>query len=119
MLTRYGTRKIVRASVITLVALVVIGYAIFATHDFIIGPTITVHEPRNGDTFITPDIRIKGTVQRIQDISLNGRSITIDDQGNFDEVVLLAPGYNNFLLLARDKFGRSKDYRLELVYKVN
>ncbi len=119
MLTRYGLHKILKVSVIILGILIVLGYALFATHDFILGPTISVTEPANGATFTSPSIRIKGVVLRIQDISLNGRSITIDEQGNFNEAVLLAPGYNVFTLAARDKFGRSKDVRLELVYAVN
>lgn len=119
MLTRYGTKKIVRRLIFTFIILLIAGYALFASHDFILGPSLSLSEPTNGASFTTPSIRIKGIVRRIQDISLNGRSITIDDKGNFNEPALLAPGYNVFELVARDKFGRSKDYRLELVYKVN
>lgn len=119
MLTRYGTKKIVTRFFFTCIILIVAGYALFATHDIILGPSISVSEPINGSSFTTPSIRIKGIVLRIREITLNGRPITIDDKGNFNEAVLLAPGYNLFTLTARDKFGRSKDYRLELVYKVN
>jgi hypothetical protein len=119
MLSRYGTKKILRALVFIVIIFVVLGYSLFATHDFILGPTITVTEPTNAASFSNPSIRIKGVVKRIQEITLNGRSITIDDKGNFNEAVLLAPGYNVFMLGAHDKFGRSKDYRLELIYKVN
>ena len=119
MLTRYRTQKIVRTTFLILVAFIVVSYGIFVTHDFILGPTISFMEPANGSSFDTPSIKIKGVVKRIQDVNLNGRSITIDDKGNFTETVLLAPGYNVFSFIARDKFGRSKDYRLELVYKVN
>jgi hypothetical protein len=119
MITRYSTRKIAGWAFLILAITVVVGYGIFATHDFVIGPTMTILEPVSGSTFTTPSIRIKGVVSRIQDIRLNGRSITIDDRGNFDEAILLAPGYNIFTLEARDKFGRSKDVRLELIYKVN
>jgi hypothetical protein len=119
MLTRYGTKKIVRVSIFSLAFLVVAGYAIFASHDFLIGPAITVTEPQNGATVSTPIIKILGKVERIKDISLNDRLITIDDVGNFNESVLLAPGYNIFIIKAHDKFGRSKDYRLEIIYKVN
>lgn len=119
MLSRYGTKKILRVLVYVVIILIVLGYALFATHDFIIGPTINVSEPLNGSSFLNPSIRIKGVVKRIQAITLNGRPITIDDKGNFNEAVLLAPGYDVFMLTAHDKFGRSKDYRLELIYKVN
>jgi hypothetical protein len=119
MITRYGIHKLLRIFAYTLGILIVLGYALFATHDFLLGPTIIVSEPLNGSTFHESSVEIKGQVLRIQDITLNGRSITIDDKGNFEEDVLLAPGYNIFYLSARDKFGRSKDYRLELVYEVN
>lgn len=119
MLTRYGTKKIIRVSFLTLIACVVIGYALFAMHDVILGPSLVITEPANGSDFTVPNITLKGVVYRIQDISLNGRSITIDNKGNFKEVVLLAPGYNIFTLVVRDKFGRSKDYRLEYTYAVN
>ncbi len=119
MLTRYSTKKIVRISIFFLVVATVSSYAIFASHDFIIGPTISVTEPQNGSTVSTPTVKIIGKVERIKDISLNDRLITIDDVGNFNETVLMAPGYNIFIIKVHDKFGRSKDYRLELVYKVN
>ncbi len=119
MLTRQDTKKIVKIIVFVLISLIVIGYAFFASHDFILGPIITISEPINGSTFTSPGIVIKGVVKRIQDISLNDRSLIIDHEGNFSENVLLSPGYNVFTLIALDKFGRSKEYRLELIYKVN
>jgi hypothetical protein len=119
MITRYGIHRLLKIGVYTLLALVVVGYALFTTSDLIKGPSITVSEPVNGSTFSSPNIRIKGVVKRIQEITLNGRAITIDDQGNFSEAVLLAPGYNAFLITAKDKFGRSEDVRLQLVYTVN
>lgn len=118
-MTRYGTKKIVRIIYFTVIVVIVLGYGVFASHDFILGPTITISEPANGTSFDHPDIKIKGVVRRIQDITLNSRSITIDEKGNFSETVLLAPGYNIFELRARDRFGRTTDDRLELVYKVN
>ncbi len=119
MLTRQSTQKIVRGSIFGIIFLIVIGYAGFAFHDFIIGPTLIITEPANGSVFSLPTIPVKGVVKRIQDISLNGRSLTIDDKGNFNELVLLSPGYNVLTLIAKDKFGRSKETRLQIIYKVN
>lgn len=119
MLTRYSTKKILRSTIFTLVAFIVIGYTLFATHDVILGPSLTITEPTNGSSFTTPSVKIKGFVKRIQDISLNGRSITIDNAGNFSESVLLAPGYNIYTFNIKDKFGRNKEYRLEYTYAVN
>ncbi|MDP3962439.1 MAG: hypothetical protein Q8Q03_01025 [bacterium] len=118
-LSRNGVKRILKVGVISLVSLTVAGYALFAFHDFILGPSIVIYEPANGSTFTSPRITVVGVVKRIQDISLNGRSITIDEEGNFKETALLAPGYNIFTLIARDKFERSKEYRLEFIYEVN
>jgi hypothetical protein len=119
MITRYGIHRLLKITAYLVVILIVLGYAFFASHDFITGPTIEVFEPKNGTSFTDSSIHIKGNVQRIQEITLNGRPITIDDKGNFNEAALLSPGYNIFELQAHDKFGRSKDVRLELVYEVN
>ena len=119
MFTRYETKKIFRLIMFFSILFIVIGYAIFATHDFILGPSLSITEPANGSSFTYPNIQIKGVAKRIQNISFNGNSITIDDKGNFNEVALLAPGYNIFTFIILDKFGRSKEYRLEYIYKVN
>ncbi len=118
-MNRHGTLKLLKITLITLGIIIVLGYALFATHDFMSGPTISLSEPQNGSSFTKPDIHIQGVVQRIKEITLNGRSITIDERGNFNEAVLLAPGYNIFELVATDKFGRKEKVRLELVYAVN
>lgn len=118
-LSRNGIKKIIRISIFSLVFLVIVGYAIFAFHDFILGPSIDITEPANGSTFTSPIITVTGIAKRIQEISFNGRPITMDEKGNFRETALLAPGYNIFLLTASDKFGRSREYRLEFIYKVN
>lgn len=119
MITRYGIKKILKGSFLLLIICIILGYGIFATHNVLLGPSLVISGPQNGSNFHVPSVSIKGTVYRIKELFLNGRPITIDNKGNFNEVVLLAPGYNVFTLEVRDKFGRSKDYRLEYTYEVN
>lgn len=116
---RQHTKRILKIILISLAIIIVIGYAIFASHNFILGPRIILEEPQNGSTFTTPSVAIRGIAERSREITLNGKSILIDDQGNFKETTLLAEGYNAITLSATDKFGRKKEYRLELIYKVN
>ena len=118
-ISRNSVKKILRTSIILIIVLVVVGYALFAFHDFILGPSIIILEPTNGSSFTSSIITVKGIAKRIQDISFNDRPITMDEKGNFKETAILAPGYNIFTLTAGDKFGRSKEYRLEFIYKVN
>lgn len=117
MINRNGIKKILRAVIILIIILTVLGYAYFASHNFVNGPEIIVIEPKSGTSTTTSSIKIIGKALRIQDITLNGRPIIIDDKGNFDENLILAPGYNVSLLSAHDKFGRTTEYKIDLVYK--
>jgi hypothetical protein len=117
MINREGTKKILKIIGIAIIVIIVLGYGLFTSHSFISGPKITIYEPINGSTISTSSVEIKGTAQRIQDVTLNGRAIFIDDKGNFNETILLAPGYNVSLFFAKDKFNRTTEYKLELVYK--
>lgn len=117
MINRNGIKKILKLGIILIIVLIVLGYAYFASHTFLNGPEIIVTEPRTGISTTTSSIKIIGKALRIQDITLNGRPIIIDDEGNFDENLILAPGYNVSLLRARDKFGRTTEYKIDLVYK--
>ncbi len=117
MINREGTKKIVRASIIGTVMLVILGYAYFGSREYINGPKIIITEPINGSTISTSTVTIKGRALHIQDITLNNRPVLIDEQGNFSETLLLFPGYNVSLISAHDKFKRIIEYKLELVYQ--
>lgn len=116
MTNRETIKKILKTSIISVAILIVLGYAIFASHNFILGPKIVLYEPVNGSSVSTSTIVVRGLVMRIKDLTLNGKPIIIDNEGNFKESLLLSPGYNVSLLSAQDRFKRTIEYKLELVY---
>lgn len=118
-MNRQDIKKTIKISIFLFILAIVIGYTLFTSKAFIKGPEIVIHEPQNGSTFATSSIVIRGIAERSRNITLNGKSISIDDQGNFKENILLAPGYNAVTLTAKDKFEEIKEYRLELIYKVD
>ncbi len=113
-ITRNEVKRLVRVFIVFISLALVFGYSMYATHDLIRGPEIVIIEPTEY-SFSTSSVTIRGIAKRSQDIILNGKSITIDERGNFKEVTLLAKGYNNFTLIAKDRLKRQKEYRLELV----
>ena len=117
MFNREGTKKLITGIIIFCTIFIVVGYALFESHSFISGPEIIILEPAPGSTISTSSVMVKGMAMRIQDITLNGRPILIDKEGNFSEIVLLHPGYNASLFSAKDKFDRTTEYKLELVYQ--
>jgi len=58
---------------------------------------------------------IRGKAPNANYISLNGREIFIDKQGNFTEVISMLPGYSVVTLEATDKFGKSAEKKFEIV----
>lgn len=117
MITRQATKKIITLGVFLIITLSIFGYIYFAFRDYISGPELLIKSPENGATLFAPSTIIKGQGLRIKDISLNGRPLLIDEEGNFEESLLLFPGYNVALLSAVDRFGRTIEYKLELVYE--
>jgi len=84
---------------------------------FLLGPQIVIKSPENGETFSRAIIIINGKVTNTDVLLLNNRSIITDGFGNFEEKLILARGYNIIELIAKDKFGREKEERIEVVNK--
>ena len=95
----------------------ILGYTYFQTRNIITGPTISITLPANGTTLSESLITIEGEAHNITHISINDRQIFVDEEGNFQEQLLLPYGYTIITIEARDKFGRYERKTLELVYK--
>ena len=65
----------------------------------------------------SPLIQIKGNAKNATYISLNGREIFIGPDGTFIEPVALLPGLSVLTLNAQDKFGKTTEKKMELMYK--
>jgi hypothetical protein len=115
MQNRETTKKILVWALILLIAAVIIGYALYASHGFIKGPDIIVSTPKE-TSFSTSTVMISGTAIRAKTLTLNGKVIFVDEKGNFSETLLLSPGYNVETIEAQDKFGRIKKVTLPITY---
>ncbi len=97
-------KKLLTILSILLLALVLAGYIFYQSRNVLEGPEIMLSSPENGAVIADPYIAIAGVAQNISFISLNDLPISIDERGNFSEMILLAPGYNIITLYARDRF---------------
>lgn len=93
------------------------GYILFQSRNIIIGPTITLDEEYSGRTLESPTIQINGTAKNIAHISLNGNPIFTDENGRFEEELLVSPGYSIMTIIASDRFDRTTKEVIELIYK--
>lgn len=102
--------------IVVIIVSIIIGYSYLKVKDLISGPTITVAYPANGESLKQDYVNVTGKAERISQIYLNGRKIFTDEQGNFNEPLLLSEGYNIFEIKAEDQFGREIKKILQLVY---
>lgn len=116
-MNRDGIKKILKLVFFVIILSTLSGYSYITFKDYIDGPRIIINEPINGSTISTSTVTIIGQVLHIQDVRLNNRPLLIDKQGNFRETILLFPGYNVSVISAQDKFKRTIEYKLELVYQ--
>lgn len=101
---------------LSLLALVIISYAAFQARKIVEGPDLKLTSPLSG-VQTESVVDIVGIASNIKEITLNGTPIFIDEQGNFNEKILLSSGYNIIQLEAKDKFNKETKKTIELVYK--
>jgi hypothetical protein len=92
-------------------------YTVLQSEDFARGPEITILSPEGGILLSEPEVEVRGVAERVNEITLNGNSIFIDESGAFNETILLVPGINIITIEAQDKFERRVTETLELLYK--
>lgn len=92
-------------------------YGLYISRNFLKGPQILIETPRKGEIIHNAYIEIKGKAKNISHLSLNGKQIFTDTEGNFKQNLLLANGYNIIEISAQDKFGRGIKERREIVLK--
>ena len=108
----YRDSKITRLLLI-LFFLLVLAYGYFEARGFLFGPVIHA----SVDTEVhQPLVHIKGKADRISSLSMNGKDLTVTEDGAFDEPYVLAEGLNRIVLDATDKYGRTTRQVLQIVY---
>ena len=115
------TFKIISLSVFFLFIII---FALFRSKDLIFGVKIKnvnlISEAparttvQSGGKVAESIMKVKGNAKNGTFVALNGREISVDETGNFDETIALLSGYNIVEIKAKDKF----DYIDEKNYKI-
>ena len=114
-LTRTSYIRILRIASAAIVIIVIVAYAIWRSLNYARGPAIIISEPANGSSAMASTISIKGHVDRVNNLTMNGGPISIDEQGNFVQSVIVFPGTNKITFVASDQFGRSEEKELDIL----
>ena len=92
-------------------------YSGFEAEKLIYGPQIILSSPKNNDTLQGSGlIKVTGSTKNVSFISLDGRQIFTDTNGNFNESLVLLPGYNIITLSAKGRYGKEVSRKLQLYF---
>lgn len=103
--------KIILALFFVLVAL----YAYYEARGLLFGPKIDV--PKGASVVHDRFVTIRGNATRIARLTMNGKPVTVTEEGAFEEPYLLNNGYNRIVLRAEDKYGRARESVVEVMYE--
>lgn len=98
------------------VIIALVAYGLFQSKKLIEGPQITIFEPQNGATLTGDLVTIRGVAKNIAYIWLDDTPIFVDNNGQFDEQLVVPVGYSTIKVSAQDKFGKKTEQliRVEL-----
>lgn len=110
----HRTEKILKIGPLVVFFIFIIVYALFVAKDLLLGIKIKNINIKDGAIVTEAVLPISGTARGAVNLTLNGRELTIDQKGNFDDTIALLPGYNIIQIKALDKFGYvdEKNYQL-------
>lgn len=97
------------------VILGIFAFVIGNMRDMLFGAPLSIATVADGTTLSEGSLPISGKAKHARELFINGRSILIDREGNFSDLVLLSPGYNVVEVMLRDQFGKEKTERYHLV----
>lgn len=109
-------KKILQLASLCVFFLLIIFYAFFVSRDLIFGVKIRNVNIVDGSTVTNNIIKLTGNAKNAIKLTLDGREISVDQQGNFNETIALLSGYNIINLKAQDKFGNTDEKNYKLIY---
>lgn len=65
----------------------IIGYTLFEARGIIAGPSLSIEHPLTGATYTDRIVDLSGTTERVSRLTLNGKDISMSEEGVFREQI--------------------------------
>lgn len=107
-------KKLFRISVVGIFFLFIALFGFYRSYNLIFGVKIKGVNLTDGAIHTGSVTEVSGNAANAKNLTLNGREISVDKDGNFNEKIALLSGYNIVTIKAVDKFGHvdEEDFRL-------
>lgn len=113
-MAKNNTKKTFKIIFLLVFFIFIITFTFLNSRDLIFGVKIKNVNIVNNTKVEDSILKINGIAKNAKILSLNGREISIDQKGNFEETLALLSGYNIIKIEAEDKFGNvdEKNYQI-------
>lgn len=111
----YDLRKRIEVGLLIGLAVITVSYGAFRAYPLVVGPSITLYSPADGDYVASSTFEVSGQVKRANTITLQGKAITIDTEGRFKETLVAQPPYTILILVATDSYGETVSKTLRVI----
>lgn len=102
----------------SILGVMVLGLVFYNIKDMILGSPFRITTATDGSTLSSPLLPIEGVAKHAKEVLINGRPITMDRKGAFNDQILLSPGYNIVEVAHLDQFGNKKIKTYQIVLSV-
>ena len=106
--------RLPRYAAIVFFFLAIAVYSLFQARFLIIGPRVSVTTPRDGSIADTDVVTMQGVAKNAAWLSLNGRQIFTDEDGNWSEKLVISEGQSVMTVQAKDRFGRETEKKVRI-----
>ena len=86
-----------------LAGVVILGYSIFVSLPFIMGPFLSIDTP----TYLNGTVTLSGKTERVSFLEINGYATALNEDGSFSVLRAYPLGYTAVTVTAKDRFGRT------------
>jgi hypothetical protein len=100
-----------------ILGLVFVGYCLFQARYLMLGPSVTIVSPKDGEIVLESAVEITGKARNVAWISLNDHQIYTDEEGYWSEKLILSQGLSIMTAKARDRFGRETQTSVRIILK--
>lgn len=80
-------------------------------------PALTVITPQDGSIVNENTIIISGATEKETKVSINKESVKINEEGYFNQEIILSPGINTIIISAESKHGKITKQTLNIIFK--
>lgn len=106
-----------RLGFISLIVLLLFSYLGWQVKNIVEPPKLDIISPQEGFITNNSQLLIVGETQKEIGVTVNGREIKNNENGQFKELINLSPGVNTITIIAKKKHGKTSTVVRHAVYK--